>query len=93
MADGGLKVHSEEFDRLSRGLEGDARVSEHHNAQGNQNDRNNVFGVHVEFTIKYPRLKRRFPAGDDSEQDRQNGEEEQYVNQVASGAGHHSQRP
>jgi hypothetical protein len=32
VADCGLKVHSEELDRLSRSREGDARVSEHHDA-------------------------------------------------------------
>ena len=32
VADRGFKVHSEELDRLSRGLKGDARVSEHHDA-------------------------------------------------------------
>jgi hypothetical protein len=51
MADRGLKAESEEFDRLSRGREGDARVSEHHDAESDQDDRNNGFCVHFESPI------------------------------------------
>ena len=40
VAVGGLNVHAEELDGLSRGREGDARVSEHHDAQRDQNDGN-----------------------------------------------------
>jgi hypothetical protein len=47
----GLNVHSEEFDRLSRGREGDARVSEHHEAQNDQEDCNNGFCVHIESSV------------------------------------------
>jgi hypothetical protein len=47
----GLNVYSEELDRLSRGLEGDARVSEHHDAQSDQEDGNNGFCVHIESPV------------------------------------------
>jgi len=39
----GLKAHSEKFDRLSRGRESDARVSEDHEAEDDQNEGNGGF--------------------------------------------------
>jgi hypothetical protein len=47
VAVGGLNGHAEEINRLSRGVESDARVGEHHDAKCHQNDGNNSFCVHV----------------------------------------------
>src|ERR1041384_6137982 len=54
VAVGGPDMHAEELDRLSRGREADARVSEHHDAEGDQNDRNDGFCVHIESPVKFP---------------------------------------
>jgi hypothetical protein len=47
MAVCGLEVHSEEIDRLSSGRVSDARVSEHHDAESDQ-DGGNDFCIHFE---------------------------------------------
>jgi hypothetical protein len=49
VAVGGLNVDAGKIDRLSRGRKGDARVSEHHKAQSDQNDGNYRFCVHIIF--------------------------------------------
>jgi hypothetical protein len=51
VAVGGLNVYSEEIDRLSRGLEGDARVSEHHDAQSDQEDCDDGFYIHIKSSV------------------------------------------
>jgi hypothetical protein len=52
---GGLNVHAEEFDRLARSGEAEARVSEHHNAQGDQNACDDGFSVHIESPVWFSR--------------------------------------
>ena len=51
VVDGGLDVHSEELDRLSRSRESDARISEHHDAKGDQEDRNYGFCIHIDSSV------------------------------------------
>jgi hypothetical protein len=51
VAVGGRNVHSEELDRLSRSREGDARVSEHHDAKSDQDDCDNGFCIHIESPV------------------------------------------
>jgi hypothetical protein len=45
----GLNVRAEEIDRVPWRREANARVSEHNDAQGNQNDGNYRFCVHVDL--------------------------------------------
>jgi hypothetical protein len=51
VVDGGLKVHAEELDRLSWSREGDAGVSEHHDAESDQEDCNYGFCIHIVFLV------------------------------------------
>src|ERR1043166_7031154 len=51
VAIGGLNVHSEEVDRLSRSREADARVGEHHDAESDQNDGSDGLCVHNESPV------------------------------------------
>jgi len=53
VADCGFEMHSKEVNGLSRSREGDARVSEHHNAQSDQKDRNNGFCIHIESLVYF----------------------------------------
>jgi hypothetical protein len=55
VAVGGLNVHAEEIDRRSRSLEGDPRVSEHHDAESDQNHCNYGFCVHIKSPIYFLR--------------------------------------
>jgi hypothetical protein len=87
MADSGLKVHSKEFDRLSRSREGDARVSEHHDAQSDQEDGDNGFCIHIDsfslfssvgsFLIQPP------APGDEADEHHDNGNRQQDVDEPA----------
>ena len=51
VAVGGLDVHAQEVNGLSRRCKTDARVSEHHDAQGDQYDGNYRFCVHVDSSV------------------------------------------
>jgi hypothetical protein len=87
VADGGLKVHAEEFDRLSRGREGDAGVSEHHDAQSDQKDCDNGFCIHIDSFIMIFSVNRfliQWPApGDEVDEHHDNGNDQQDVNKPA----------
>jgi hypothetical protein len=97
VADCGLKVHSEELDRLSRSRKGDARVSEHHNAESDQEDCNNGFCIHIDssvfssvgsFLIQSP------ATGDEVDEHHDNGNYQQDVNEPAHRVtAHQPQRP
>ena len=94
---GGLNVHAEEIDRLARGREGEARVSEHHDAQSDQNDGNMVFVfiLNLQSVASVVRLsKTAFAAGNEVEQNHDNGDDQQDVNEPAHGVtGHQTQQP
>lgn len=47
MTVGGCDVQPKELDGFSRGREAQARIGEHHNAQGDQNDGYDRFCVHI----------------------------------------------
>jgi len=48
---GGRNVHPKKINGFSRGRETEARISEHHNSQGNQGGGKDGFCVHIEFII------------------------------------------
>jgi hypothetical protein len=52
----GLEVHAEEIDRLSRGCESDARVTEHEDAECDQKSRDDGFCVHGKSPVYFVRL-------------------------------------
>ena len=93
MAVSRFKVHSKEIYRFSRGRESDARVSEHHNTQGDQEDGNDGFCIHIESIGRFLWLQHWLSAGDDPQQNCYNGKEEENVDQAACGAGHQPQHP
>src|SRR5258706_14762957 len=47
----GRNAQAEKLDRLSRGREAYARVSEHHDAQGDENGGSYGFGIHIESPV------------------------------------------
>jgi hypothetical protein len=101
MAVRGRNVHTKELDGFSWSREADARIGEHHDSQGDQKDCNDGFCVHIGSVFFWPvaiQINRLHPscccpAGDDPEQNRYDGEDEENVDQAACSAGNQSQQP
>jgi len=98
MVVGGRNMHSQEFDRFSRGRETQAGVGKHHNAERNQKNCND--GFHIKSIIDVWLMAGTFawlhrsPAGNEPEQNHNNGNDEKEVNEAAhSGTAHQAQRP
>ena len=53
MTFGGLNVHSQKIHRFPRRRESEARIGEHDNAQRDQQDGNDGFGVHIESGVNF----------------------------------------
>jgi len=86
VVDGGFDVHAEELDRLSRSCEGDARVSEHHDAESDQEDCNYGFCIHIVSSVfaSVNSLLIQPPApGDEADEHHDNGNYQQNVNEPA----------
>jgi hypothetical protein len=87
MGDSGLKVHSEEVNGLSRSLEGDAGVSEHHDAQSDQEDCDNGFCIHIDLFSLISSvgsfLIQSLAPGNEVDEHHDNGNDQQDVNEPA----------
>ena len=96
MTFGGRNVHAQKIDRLARRREAQAGIGEHHHAQGDQQDGNNGFGVHIGLQLinRLRSAQTGLPAGDDPDQHDDDGDDEEDMDEAAHrGAGHQPEQP
>jgi hypothetical protein len=93
----GLEVHTENIHWLAATRETDARVGKHNDAQRNQDNRDDGFGIHFYLSAMVVSIQRvlHSPAStDEIDQDHDNGNYQKGVNETAHrGAGQQSQQP
>jgi hypothetical protein len=75
-------MHAEKVNRFSRRREGDAGVSEHHDAQSDQEDCDNGFCIHIDSSVS-GFLIQPLATGNEVDEYHDNGNYQQDVNEPA----------